>query len=175
MLELGEEGGTRALVGINTGHPNNLVTEAIQADRIPELQGYSTLRREVCYGNRCRIDILLESPRKAPCYVEVKNVHLSRRKNLAEFPDCRTERGTKHLKELSEMVRSGCRAVMFYLVQRTDACAMALAEDLDSTYIDHFRRAVDAGVEALVYCCTLDETEIVIDRALPLITGSTPS
>jgi sugar fermentation stimulation protein A len=83
--------------------------------------------------------------------VEVKNVHLSRRKNLAEFPDCTTERGTKHLKELSEMVRSGCRGVMFYLVQRTDACAMALAEDLDSTYIDHFRRAVDAGVEALVY------------------------
>jgi sugar fermentation stimulation protein A len=168
MLDLGLLEG-RSRVGINTGRPNALVAEAILDNRIPELSGYDSLRREVAYGRNSRIDILLEHPGKPACYVEVKNVHLSRTKNLAEFPDCRTERGVKHLKELSDVVRAGLRAVMFYLVQRDDVEAFALAEDLDIAYIENFRQATAAGVEALAYCCKLTESEIVIDRALPLV------
>ena len=95
------------LVGINTGHPNKLVAEASPRGRIKALAGYPALRREVKYGKNSRIDLLLECAKKGLCYVEIKNVHLSRRHGLAEFPDSVTERGIKHLAELSDMVRAG--------------------------------------------------------------------
>ena len=75
------------LVGINTGHPNKLVAEAVTGKRIRHLAGYQTFRREVKYGKNSRIDLLLECAKKGLCYVEVKNVHLSRRHGLAEFPN----------------------------------------------------------------------------------------
>src|SRR5262245_25139979 len=108
------------LVGINTGHPNKLVAEAIAAGRVKAVGGYPGLRREVKYGKNSRIDLLLECADKGLCYVEVKNVHFSRKHGLAEFPDSVTERGAKHLAEMSDMVRAGHRAVMVYLIQRGD-------------------------------------------------------
>jgi sugar fermentation stimulation protein A len=163
------DGGMPARVGINTGNPNRIVEEAIAAGRVPELAGYPTIRREVKYGANSRIDLLLEGPERRHCYVEIKNVHLSRRQHVAEFPDCKTERGAKHLLELSEMRKKGFRAVMFYLVQRDDSRHMTLAEDLDAAYASGFRAARKAGVEALAYCCTLTETEILVDRPLPFL------
>jgi sugar fermentation stimulation protein A len=158
-----------ALVGINTGHPNKLVAEAVEARRIKSLVGYPGLRREVKYGQNSRIDLLLECARKGRCYVEVKNVHLSRRHGLAEFPDSVTERGAKHLAELSAMVREGHRAVMVFLIQRGDAKRLALARDVDATYGQAFDRALAAGVEAVALRCKMGLEEIVVDRAVPII------
>jgi sugar fermentation stimulation protein A len=161
-----------ALVGINTGHPNGIVAEAIEGGRIAELTGYDGLRREVKYGKNSRIDILLESVGKPPCYVEVKNVHLMREPGLAEFPDSVTARGAKHLDELAEMVSGGARAVMMFLVQRDDAARFSLAADIDPHYVERYRAAHGAGVETLIYCCKLDpQTGIEIDRALPIDAG----
>lgn len=155
-----------ALVGINTNHPNRLVAEAIEARRIKTLAGYRSLRREVKYGEASRIDILLEDPGKGLCYVEIKNVHLMRKPGLAEFPDCVTARGAKHLHELSGMVAQGHRAVMLYLVQRTDAKRFSLAHDLDPAYAAAFAEAADAGVEAMAYACRLSPDEIALDKAI---------
>src|SRR6516162_5242157 len=121
-------------VGINTGHPNALAAEAIAAGLIPELAGYDGLRREVRYGATSRVDFLLESPSRPPCYVEIKNVHLMREPGLAEFPDAVTNRGAKHLAELRAMVAAGHRAVMLYLIQIGSARRFKLARDVDPVY-----------------------------------------
>jgi sugar fermentation stimulation protein A len=157
------------LVGINTGHPNALVEEAVAAGAIAELAGYEAVRREVRYGKNSRIDLLLESADKAPCYVEVKNVHLKRHEGLAEFPDSVTKRGAKHLEELGDTVAAGARAVMFYLVQRPDCTQVSIAADIDPAYDAGLRRAVERGVEAICYDCDVAADGIEVARRLPLV------
>jgi sugar fermentation stimulation protein A len=155
------------LVGINTNHPNAVVTEAIQAGRIADLKGFGSLRREVKYGANSRIDILLEGGVGGrTCYVEIKNVHLMRKPGLAEFPDSKTERGVKHLEELANMVAEGHRAVMLYLVQRQDATEFDLARDVDPLYAATFQKAKAAGVEMLAYRCRLNPEEIALDTEI---------
>jgi sugar fermentation stimulation protein A len=157
------------LVGINTGHPNKLVAEAIAGNRVKALGGYPGLRREVKYGRNSRIDLLLECAKKGLCYVEIKNVHLSRRHGLAEFPDSVTARGVKHLAEMSDMVRQGHRAVMVFLIQRGDAKRLAFARDIDPGYGAAFDAATAAGVEAIALRCTMSPEEIVIDKPVPIV------
>jgi sugar fermentation stimulation protein A len=157
------------LVGINTSWPNPLAEEAILTGAIPELAGYGTLRREVRYGRNSRIDLLLEAEGRPTCYVEVKNVHLSRGDGLAEFPDCVTARGAKHLLELADMVASGFRAVMLFVVQRGDCDRFRTAEDFDPAYHAGLKVALAAGVEVLVYGCTVTVEAIRIDRKLELL------
>lgn len=159
-----QHGEQRILVGINTNHPNRLVTEAIEAGLIKELKGYSNLRREVKYGRNSRIDILLEDAGKAPCYVEIKNVHMMRSLGRAEFPDSVTERGAKHLAEMSDMVAAGHRAVMLYLIQMANPASFELARDIDPAYGAAFDAARKAGVEAIAYSCRLTPEEIAVDR-----------
>jgi sugar fermentation stimulation protein A len=155
-------GGGREIVGINTGHPNLLVAEAIAAGAIAEVAGYANARREVKYGRNSRVDFLLETPDRPPCYVEVKNVHLMRRAGLAEFPDCVTARGAKHLAELSDMVAAGHRAVMLFLIQIGSATRFALARDIDPAYGAAFDKARAAGVEAIAYRCGVTTEGIVV-------------
>lgn len=156
------------LVGINTGHPNALAAEAIAAGLIPELAGYTSVRREVRYGTNSRVDFLLDDPGRAPCYVEIKNVHLMRRPGLAEFPDAVTKRGAKHLAELGRMVAGGARAVMLYLIQIGSARGFALARDIDPAYGRAFDLARAAGVEALAYRCGLTQDGIEIVERVPI-------
>jgi sugar fermentation stimulation protein A len=130
-------------------------SQPLSGGLILTLQGYGALAREVAYGERYRVDILLRSPDKPPCYVEVKNAHLMREAGLAEFPDSVTARGAKHLAELSKLVGTGARAVMLFLVHCGDAEAFALAYDLDPNYVRAFDAAADQGVEAMAGACAL--------------------
>ena len=159
----------KALVGINTMHPNKLAFEAIESGKVTELLGYDEMRREVPYGKNSRIDILLSNNGKQLCYVEVKNVHLLRDKGLAEFPDSVTKRGAKHLEELSDMVSEGHRAVMFYVVQRDDTNRFAIAGDNDPVYFETYKKAHESGVEVIAYDCTLSTTAIKLANRLDLV------
>ncbi|MEM6438070.1 MAG: DNA/RNA nuclease SfsA [Pseudomonadota bacterium] len=137
------------LAGIDTGVPNRIVHEALQAGAVDELSAYSTIRPEQKYGENSRIDFLLTEPGLPDAYVEVKNVHLRRDGDLAEFPDSVTARGAKHLEELIRVRQAGHRAVMLYVLQRTDVARLAFAADLDPAYAAAQARAAAAGVEML--------------------------
>lgn len=158
------------LVGINTNLPNKLVAEALAQKRIPSLAHYDSFRAEVKYGKRSRVDFLLTSPGEPDCYLEIKNVHLSRQPQLAEFPDCKTERGARHLAELSKMVEQGHRAVNLFVVQRTDCTSFSYADDLDPAYAQAATEAKSAGVEIICHTCTITSFDISISGALPIRT-----
>jgi sugar fermentation stimulation protein A len=165
-LELVEADGT--LVGINTMHPNRIAQEAIAAGRVPALAGYARIRREVRYGERSRIDLLLEDDGRPPCHVEVKNVHL-RRGDQAQFPDAVTARGARHLGELAALVAAGGRAMLLYVVQRADCSAFAVARDIDPAYAIAFERALAAGVESCCFRCRVHLSEITLESPLPMV------
>lgn len=155
------------LVGINTAHPNRIVAEALRHKAIPELAAYESVRPEVRYGEKSRVDFLLTGTGLPDCYLEIKNVHLVREAELAEFPDAVTARGARHLADLAAMVAAGHRAVMLYLVQRADCTHFCLAHDIDPAYAAAFATARAAGVEALCYTTTLTPEAIVLAGPLP--------
>jgi sugar fermentation stimulation protein A len=165
LVELPSHG----LAGVNTSHPNRIVAEAIKDGRVTQFGGYGSLRAEVPYGRNSRIDLLLEDAGKPPCYVEIKNVHLFRKPGLAEFPDCVTERGRKHLVEMADMVKQGARAVMVYLIQCSAPERFALADDLDPDYVKAYAKARAQGVEALAFTCDVDTQTITLGRSLPVL------
>lgn len=149
--------------GIDTSVPNRVVAEALAAGKIPELK-HEVMRPEVKYSKNSRIDFLLDDH----TYVEVKNVHLLREGTYAEFPDSVTKRGAKHLDDLRGVKAEGKRAVMLYLVQRTDCTAFRLAPDLDPAYAAGFDEARAAGVEVLCYGTTISPEGVDIAGPLPV-------
>ncbi|HWT51892.1 MAG TPA: DNA/RNA nuclease SfsA, partial [Caulobacter sp.] len=163
-LQLVEQDG--ALVGINTLLPNRLVTEALANGWIPELAGYETVRPEVKYAQASRVDFLLTHPDRPPCWLEVKNCHFSRTPGLAEFPDCKAERSTRHLSDLAAQVREGHRAVVLFVVQREDCETFSACADLDPAFARGLDAAAKAGVEVLVYACAMSTETIRVDRRI---------
>jgi len=161
IVEVGQ-----VMIGINTGLPNNLVAEAIGDGVIPELSGYETVRREVRYGEEAsRVDFVLESPGREACYVEVKNVTAAAQKGVALFPDCVSERGSRHLRELIRMKSQGLRPVQLYCVQRGDVKEVRPADGIDHEYGRTLREAIAAGVEVLAYRARVTPKEIrLVDR-----------
>lgn len=157
-----------AMAGIDTAVPNRVVGEALRAGDVSEVADYSGVRAEVKYGKNSRVDFLLTQDGKPDLYLEVKNVHLKRVGDLAEFPDCVTARGAKHLDELSDMVALGHRAVMFYLVQRTDCTRFDLARDLDPAYGAAFDKARAAGVEVLCYDTVITTDSVLIGKPIAI-------
>ena len=145
-----------------------MVRQAIEAELIPELRGYPTIRSEVRYGEeKSRIDLLLESSTEQ-CYIEVKNVTLDCGDGLAQFPDAVTSRGTKHLRELMAMVAEGHRAVLLFCVQLTRVETISIAGHIDPLYAETLSKAMDAGVEVLVWQAELSDQTIRLQRSLSL-------
>jgi sugar fermentation stimulation protein A len=165
LIEVGE-----VMVGINAGLPNALVTEAIGNGVLGELAGYSTLRREVAYGEeRSRVDLLLEGPGRGACYVEVKNVTAAASKGVALFPDCVSERGARHLRELMRLKAKGLRPVQLYCVQRGDVNEVRPADGIDFEYGRTLREAIAVGVEVLAYRAKVTASEIRIAERIPVV------
>jgi sugar fermentation stimulation protein A len=169
FVEVPAGGGPHQLIGINTSRPNLLVAEALREGRLAPFAHYDRVRPEVKYGRSSRVDFLLEKDGEPPCYLEVKNCHLMRQAGFAEFPDCVAARSAKHLYELADMVATGARAALVYVIQM-NAERFDVARDIDPAYDKAFRHALAAGVESYAYVCRITTEEVVIDRPVPIVT-----
>ena len=159
------------IVGINTGFPNRLVVDALNAKVIKELSGYREIKTEVRYGHEnSRIDILLDGhAKKPPCYVEVKNVTAAVESGIALFPDAVSERGSKHLRELMAMAAEGFRAVLVFCVQRGDVHEVRPADGIDPVYGKTLRQALANGVEVLAYRADVSPQKILLAQKIPVV------
>ena len=156
-------------VGCHTATPNALGFEAVSQGLIAPLSGYATVEREKKYGQEnSRIDLRLSDQSRAPCFVEIKNVHMRLVPGVASFPDAITTRGLKHLRELSAEVIKGNRAVMLYLIQRDDCQVFTPADKIDPDYAAGLRAAKRAGVEILAYSCHVSPTQITLAHAVEI-------
>lgn len=153
--------------GVDTAVPNRMLKAALEAGEVPALADYTGVRAEVKYGEKSRIDFLLSAEGKPDAYVEVKSVTLCRRPGVAEFPDAKTERGARHMLELALMARQGHRAAVFFLVQRTDASEVRIAEDIDPRYTSAFLTAYGAGVEVIAHSCNISPRGVTLGPPLP--------
>ena len=154
--------------GVDTSLPNRALKAALLAREVKALAHYPLVRPEVKYGENSRIDFLLSGDGLPDCYVEVKSVTLNRTPGLAEFPDSVTARGAKHLSELARMAQAGHRAVLLYLVQRTDCTSVAMAADIDPTYAAAHAAATQAGVETLCIGTHITPQEVALASPLAL-------
>ncbi len=155
----------RTWVNVDTALPNRVVAEAVAAGRVRELAGYAGLRREVAYGRGSRIDLLLEDAGRGTCHVEIKSTTLVV-DGVALFPDAVTERGTKHLGELTRLARAGLRAVQFFFVNRADVERFRPADSIDPAYGRALRRAAAAGVELVAYATRVEARRLELLRPL---------
>lgn len=157
-----------ARIGLNTGLANALVAEAIAAGRVPGIDAATRLRREVPYGEEgSRIDLLAgDGPDEV--HIEVKSVTLGEDGGLGYFPDARSERGEKHLRELQRLAEQGRRALLIYAVQHTGIALVRPADHIDPAYGAALRRAVAAGLRVLALGAAIDARSIVLGRSLPV-------
>jgi len=164
--ELVEMGGV--MICVNTIRANEVVAEAIGASRVARLTGYGEIRREVRYGEKSRVDLLLTGA-AGSCYVEVKSVTLGVGGRTSAFPDSVTERGARHLRELTAMVRQGHRAVLLFCSARTDTARVRPADEIDPRYGRALRQAVSAGVEVMAHRCEVSPEGIRLAEEVPVV------
>ena len=157
-----------ANVGVNTHRANRIVEEALLSNKIKSVKKIIDLKREVKYGENSRIDFLVNNMNEE-IYIEVKNVTLSLKKEIAEFPDAITERGSKHLKELQKIKNKKTRAIMLYLIQRDDCKYFRIAKEIDEKYNLNLKKAIKSGVEILCYNCKFENNKIQIDKKIKFI------
>lgn len=164
------------LACINTSLTNKLVAEALAEGKIAELAGYDVYQSEVRYGDeRSRIDFLLSHSDQSlasaspPAYVEVKHVTLSLQPGLGSFPDAVTKRGQKHLRELIQQVQQGYRAVLVFIIMRTDVTLVKPEDTIDRDYGQLLRQAVAQGVEVIAYATDISPQQIRLSHAIPVV------
>ena len=161
-LELVHNG--NCFIGVNTTRANGVVHEALIEKGIPSLSKYNRYRLEVGWGES-RIDILAETPEES-CLIEIKSVSMMRGQAYA-FPDSVTERGYKHLNELERAHKQGHRAMMLFLIMRSDAEVFEPAEEIDPRYARRLREVTRNGVEVLVYGTRLSSQGLSLGDPVP--------
>ena len=157
----------KSKVGINTHLTNKIVYHALQNNLIKEFNQNLEIRRENKFGKNTRFDFLV-SNKKYKAFIEVKNVTLSRRKNLAEFPDAITLRGLKHINELIKASRKGYKIFILYLIQRDDCKLFSIAKDIDPIYAEAVNKAVKKKLNVLCYDCKFSLKGIKLNNKIKL-------
>jgi sugar fermentation stimulation protein A len=140
-------------VGTDTHLSNRIVEEIIKAKLLPEFESVTEMLREQTIEEGVRVDFVLKSD-NGDCLVEVKSASIVLDR-VARYPDSKTPRGVKQLGALTRQVKSGRRALLLFLVQRSDVNSFCITKDFDSEYAKAFDEAVAAGVEVLGVAVTV--------------------
>ena len=154
-----------AVVGVNTHLTNKIVNEALIKNRIKEFAFDKIIQKEVKYNQNTRFDFLIKK-NKFKFFVEVKNVTLSRKKGLAEFPDAITLRGAKHIKELMDATEKGYKAFILFVIQRDDCKNFSIAKDIDNEYSKLLTLALKNKVKVLCYDCKFSTKGIKLGKKI---------
>jgi len=150
-------------VGVNTHLTNKIVLEALQNNLIKEFDKTIEIKPETKFGNNTRFDFLV-TKNNLKSFIEVKNVTLSRKKGIAEFPDAITSRGLKHIKELIKANEKGYKIYILYLIQRNDCKSFKIADDIDPEYSDSLSKAVKKNLNVLCFDCKFSPKGIKLNQ-----------
>lgn len=155
---------TGDFICVNTLRANQLVQEALENSRIAELSAYSEIFPEQKYGSEnSRIDFLLKSDRLPDCFVEVKSTTFLTKNGVGMFPDAKTERGQKHLRELTQIAEQGQQAVIFFTILHTGIQRFEVAREIDAKYAELFELAKQKQVKVLAY-----KMDLVVENGTPV-------
>jgi sugar fermentation stimulation protein A len=152
-------------VGINTHLTNKIVLEALNNKLINVFKNIKNIKPEVKFGENTRFDFLI-SEKKQKSFIEVKNVTLSRKKGIAEFPDAITSRGLKHINELINAREEGYKIYLLYLIQRDDCDKFQIANDIDPEYYELLKKAVKKKLNILCYDCKFSSKGIILNQKI---------
>ena len=157
----------KSKIGINTHLTNKIVFDALKKKLIKNFSKLKEIKQEVKFGENTRFDFLVTNENKKT-FIEVKNVTLSRKKGLAEFPDAVTSRGLKHINELLKANKKGFEIYLFYVIQRDDCMKFDLAKDIDPDYCELLLKAVKKNLNILCYDCKFSTKGIKLNRKIKL-------
>ena len=155
-------------IGINTHLTNKIFYEALLSRKIINLKKTDILFREKQFNKNTRFDFFIKQKDKG-CFIEVKNVTLSRFKNIAEFPDAVTERGLKHIRELMEAKKKGFDVYLAFIIQREDCKRFKIAEDIDLNYKKLLTVALKNDLKVICYDCKFLPKGIIINNKINFI------
>ena len=157
----------KSKVGINTHSANKIILHGLQNNLISELKNISEIKSEQKFGLNTRFDFFIKK-KNFNAFGEVKNVTLSRKKGLAEFPDTVTTRGLKHINELIKASKKKYKIYILYLIQRDDCKTFALAKDLDPKYSNTLTDAVKNKLKILCYDCKFSSKGIKLNNKIKI-------
>ena len=152
-------------IGVNTHLTNKIVLYALNNKKIESFKNIKYIKQEVNFGKNTRFDFMV-SDEKKKSFIEVKNVTLSRKKSVAEFPDAVTSRGLKHIKELIKAKKKGFDIYLLFLIQRDDCNNFNLAKDIDPEYCELLVKAVKKNLNVLCYDCKFSSKGIKLNRKI---------
>ena len=164
-LEIIED--NKSKVGVNTHSTNKIVLDALQNNLIKEFNYISEIKPETKFGKNTRFDFLVIN-KNDKAFVEVKNVTLSRKKGLAEFPDAVTSRGLKHINELENAGKKKYKIFIIFLIQRDDCVNFTIAKDIDQDYAKALKLAVKNKLNILCYDCKFSSKGIKLNKQIKI-------
>ncbi len=167
-LEIIEINGSK--VGVNTHSTNKIVFDALKSNFFKEFKKNCEIISEVKFGINTRFDFLIKN-KNFKAFLEVKNVTLSRKLNLAEFPDAVTTRGLKHIKELIKARNRGYEIFIAFIIQREDCSKFRLASDIDYQYAKLLNKAVKKNLNVLCYDCKFSPKGIKLNKKIKIKYG----
>lgn len=146
------------LINMDSQAPNKAAGEWLAGGGVGKIDN---LRAEVKHGDS-RFDFYFEKDGN-PCYLEVKGVTLEN-DGICAFPDAPTERGAKHLRELTALAKQGLGAYVLFVIQMRDVKYLHPNDATDPTFGNALRAAHAAGVQVLAMCCDVTEDSMTITQ-----------